>query len=182
MSYIFEEMNTEALEAGYTPDNRYRYIRPTELAPIIPGSYIVHQFYLVGPEVSNLDTIKAITVQYAYGLQKLFVKQYIKPEPSEESSITPLLAEEGEEVGSVSVVQLKDACEVIVQLSTDETEEFLRKFPEIDVYKEPYLSAHCQLIVTKTDGKVIYSEIQNIKVKLPLNKYINERVYEDDNA
>lgn len=157
MSYIFEEMNTEALEAGYTPDNRYRYIRPTELAPIIPGSYIVHQFYLIDPEVNDMATLSEVKVQYAFGLQKLFEK-------------------------ATTLVQLKDACEATVQLLPEETEYFLRKFPEIDVYQEPYLSAHCQLIVTKTDGKVIYSEIQNIKVKLPLNKYIDERVYENDNA
>ena len=156
-NYIFEEMNTEALKDDYTPDNRYRYIRPTELAPIIPGSYIVHQFYLIDPEVNDITNLSEVKVQYAFGLQKLFEKV-------------------------ATLIQLKDACEVTVQLLPGETEEFLRKFPEIDVYKEPYLSAYCQLIITKKDDKVIYSEIQNIKVKLPLNKYINERVYENDNA
>lgn len=157
INYIFNDMNTEAQKAGYTPDNRYRYIRPTELAPIIPGSYVVHQFYLIDPEVNDMASLSEVKVQYAFGLQKLFEKV-------------------------ATLVQLVDACEVTVQLLPGETDEFLRKFPEIDVYKEPYLSAHCQLIITKTDDKVIYSEIQNIKVKLPLNKYIDERVYENDNT
>lgn len=155
-NYIFEDMNTEALAEGYTPDNRYRYIRPTELAPIIPGSYIVHQFYLIDPEVNNITNISGVVVQYAFGLKKLFEK-------------------------TAALVQLKDACEATVQLTPAETEQFIRDFPEINVPKQPYLSAYCQLIVTKTDEKVIYSDIQDIKVKLPLKDYIiDERTNEND--
>lgn len=169
-NYIFEDMNTEALAEGYTPDNRYRYIRPTELAPIIPGSYIVHQFYLIDPEVNNVANIYDLKVQYAFGLKKLFEK-------------------------TAALVQLKDACEATVQLTPEDTEQFIRDFPEINVPKQPYLSAYCQLIVTtakyiedpetqekqKQPDKVIYSDIQDIKVKLPLKDYIiDERTNEND--
>ena len=163
-NYIFDEMNTEALEPDYHPDNRYRYIRPTVLAPIIPGSYVIHQFYLTAPEINRVTNIEAVTVQYAFGTEKILVK-----------TADPLH----------DLVQLEDACEVTVQLTKADTESFIRLWPEINIPKKPYLTAYCQLIIeTKTkvdtENKVIKSGIYDIRVELPLNNY--ERILEEDDT
>jgi len=161
---MFEEMNMPAAADGYVPDNRYVYIRPTTLATIIPGSEVVHKFYLTDPNLNNTELIARVDVQYAFGPRKLFIKQ-------------------------AELEQLNDACEVTVILSEDDTDYFIveypEEYPELQTIRKSYLSAYCQLLlyvkVDQSTTKLIKSEIYEINVELPLNKYY-ERILEEDDT
>lgn len=161
---MFKEMNMPAAADGYVPDNRYVYIRPTALATIIPGSEVVHKFYLTDPKLNNAEFIAHVEVQYAFGPRKLLVKQ-------------------------AELEQLNDACEVTVTLSEEDTKAFIveypEEYPELQTIRKSYLSAYCQLLIyvkiDQSTTKLIKSEAYEIKVELPLDKYY-ERILERDDT